>query len=319
MGTTIKILQKLAAKLESNYGVYTAPDVLLPFKSKGHDQTFGMIEDESIIGVAQRDLPIQGVRHFKGNLEGQLDKLTMDVLFEAAFGANTTGAFTLPTDKNTKSLSLCALDQVKTNKYAGVVVNNFVLKSEAEKDLSVTMDLLSNVAETRDDTAFPTINTNPGARFAHHMAGGSNGYIRVGDQVDALAAGDNSTIIKAIQWGINWNFKEDFVNAVGSLQPLSGLCEPSMEITLAQHDSDTWKTWRDAGTGLQLEAYFYISAAGTLLVQVPNFLIEEITDVDGDKPGLTLKCRVGRNGLSTSYTNTFMAFNSAIKAVRVNA
>ena len=319
MAPTIKILRKLAAKLESSYGVYTAPDILIPFKAKEHKQAFAMIEDESIIGVAQRDIPMQGVRKFSGNLDATIDKLTMDVIFEAAFGANSSGTFTLPTDKNTKSLSLCALDAVKTNKYAGVVINNFQIKSEAEKDLSYTCDLLSNVAETRDDTSFPTINTNPGAKFAHHMAGGTNGYVRIGDQADALSSGDNQTIIKSLSIGLNWNFKEDFVNAVGSLQPLSGICEPSLEIELAEHSTDAFKAWRDAGTGLQFEAYWYIAATGTLKIQVPNFIIEDIAEKDGDKIGQTLKCRVGRNGTGTSYTNAYMTFVSPVKAIRVQA
>jgi hypothetical protein len=319
MSVNIKTLQKLAAKKETLYGSYTAPDVLIPFKAKEHKQAFSMIEDESIVGVAQKDLPMLGVRKFSGNLDAQIDKLTMDVIFEAAFGANSSGTFTVPTTKNEISLSLCALDAVKTNKYAGVVINNFQIKSEAEKDLSYTCDLLSNVAETRDDTAFPTINTSPGARFGHHMAGGASGYIRIGDQADDLAAGDNQTIIKALTIGLNWNFKEDFVNAVGSLQPLSGICEPSLSIELAEHSTDAFKAWRDAGTGLQLEAYWYIAATGTLKIQVPNFLIEDIADKDGDKIGQTLKCRVGRNGTGTSYTNARMAFVSPIKAIRVQA
>ena len=319
MGTTIKILQKLAAKLESNYGAYTAPDVLIPFKAKEHKQAFGMIEDESIVGVAQKDLPIQGVRKFSGNLDAQLDKLTMDVIFEAAFGANSSGTFTIPITSNTKSLSLCALDQVKTNKYAGVVVNNFQIKSAAEGDLSYTCDLLSNVAEVRDDTAFPTINVNPGARFAHHMAGGTNGYIRIGDQADALASGDNCSIIKDITFGLNWNFAEDFVNAVGSLQPLSGQSVVSLDFTLAQHDSDQWKVWRDAGTALQLEYYCYQAAAGTLKIQIPNFIIEECPEGNAVKPTIAVKCKVGRNGMGTSYSNANMAFVSAMKAIRVAA
>jgi len=319
MGVTRKPIQKLSARLEAAYGSYLAPNVQLPFKAKEHKQAFDMIDDESIVGVAQKDLPVQGVRKMSGNLDCQLDVLTCEVILEAAFGANAAGVFTLPTDKNEKSLSLVALDEVKTNKYAGVVINNFIITSEAEQGLSFTGDLIANVAEVRDDTAFPAPATEPGTRITHSHAGGTNGYVRLAVHGAALDSGDNVAIIKSISYGLNWNFTEDFVNAVGSLQPRSAWCETTLDIVLAEHATDDWKTWRDAVTKLQLEAYYYASATATLKMQVPNLIIEEIDEGDEDKPQITLKCRVGRNGTGVAYVNTDMAFVSPLRATVVNS
>jgi len=318
MGTTQKHLRKIAAIIESAYGVYEAPDTLLPFVQASPKQSFAMIEDESIVGVATKDLPVQGVRKVDGNFETEADILACIPLLEAAFGANTAKVFTLPADKNTKTLSICALDEVKTNKYAGVFVNNFMLKSSAEGDLRITADLLSAIAETRDDTAFPTVSVNPGARLLHqHMSG--SGYVRIGDHADALAAGDNYTNIKDIGFGINWNFALDYANSQTALTPLSGRPDVTLEITLADHSADTFIAARDAGTKLQLEALYYYSATGSLLIQIPNFIIEDVVISGDDKAKLELKTVVGRNGISTSYENANMAFNSAIKTTLINS
>lgn len=318
MAVTKKVLRKVAAKLESSYGVYVAPDVLLPFTSATPKQGFSMIPDESIVGIAFKGLPAQGVRKLDGSIEMQADLNTLPVILEAAFGTNSTGVFTCPATSNNKSLSICGLDGVKTNKYTSCFLNNFAFKSEAEGGVMVSADVLSAIAETRDDTDFPTINTTAGTRILHqHCA--SSGYFRIGDQSDALAAGDNRTDLKALNFGINWGFALDYANGQGALQPQSVAGEATLSFTIAEHTSDAFMAWRDARTVLQLSALYYLSATKTMLIEIPNFVITECVISGDDKAKQEVACAVARNGISTAYENANMTFNSPVRVTIVNS
>lgn len=322
MPVTTKILRKAAIKVEGTAGTYDAPNALLPFTSVQPKLELSQIEDESILGTSFKDTPLAGVRKATGSIACQAEAFVLEPMLEAAFGAVGSKIFTLPEAGNSKSISLCVLDAVKTNKYAGLYLNNFTLQSKAEAGLDWTTDLIGYVNEVRDDTSFPSISVNPGTRFLHQHLYAGSGYARLGDQADALAVGDNLTNLKDVMFKVNWNFAHDFVNSQDSLQPVSGgggRPECDFTLQLASHSVDTYHAWRDAGTLLQAEFLYYASATAQLKIQVTNFKIIDVDVTQDDKARLDIKCKVGRNGRGTSYVNGNMTTTSPIRITLTNA
>ena len=313
MSITTKTLRKVAAVIEDTYGTYKTPTTLLPFTAESISQKFSMIEDASITGQNFKDLPVQGIRDNAGSLESQVDVLTLPVLLEAACGAaGVAGVYTPVTvARNLKSLSLCCLDGVKTVKKAGICVNNFKISSSAEGDLKASLDGVSSVAEVRDDTSFPTPSIFPGVRLVHRHAEGT-GYIRIGDQADALASGDNQKLT-SFECTLNPNFILEAYNSQSKTAPVSCGMEAGLSFTIAEHDADTFFVWRDNLTALQLKAYFYVSSAASLLIEIPNFIVSEVAVTEDDKAKQTVTCMVARNGIGSSYSNANMTFNAPIR------
>lgn len=316
MPPSIQILKKVAGIIEVTPGTYLAPNVLLPFTSFTPKFEYAMIEDESIVGIAFPDLPVQGVHKVAGSLAAQVDIDSIEVLLEAALGSVSSQVYSCPTTKNVKSMSFVMLDEVKTNKYAGVYLNSFMLESEAEGDLKVAADIIGWKAEVRDDTAFPAMSTEPGTRLVHHHACGSGtGYMRIGDQTDALAAGDNFTP-ESIAAGINWQFDHQYGNCQEPLIPLSGAAgrpEAVFNFTVPRHEADTLLGFRDNHTSLQAELLYYASASANLKIQIPNLVIESLEKSDDDVTKLNIACKVARNGIGSNYSNTNMSFNTPIQ------
>ena len=320
MGTSTKILRKANIEIEGTAGFYQEPNVELPFTTFEVRQNFDTIADESIVGVAFPDLPVQGVRKVGGAVTAQVDVATIAAMLEAVTG-DASSPYDCGATTNLKTLSIVALDEVKTYKYAGCVVNSFELTSEPEGDLNYSCEVLGWKAETRDDTAFPTASTVAGERLVHHHAGGTNGYVRIGDQGDALAAGDNQEI-GPISMGINWNFAEQFYNDQGTLQLLSGgggRPEASFSFQISRHDADTFLGFRDNRTALQAEINYYATATAILLVQVPNFIIQDLTVTGDDTAMIDVTCAVARNGIGANYSNANMSFNTPIRFTLTNS
>lgn len=323
MSVTRKALMRMACVREGTPGTYTAPSVELPFTSQDVNQEWETIADNSIVGVAFKDIPAQGVRGVRGPLEVQADLDTMSVLLKAGFGYLDTGVYTMPADKNEEALSFVRLDGVKTNKYAGCFLNNFAFKSSAKEDAKISADVLGYRVETRDDTAFPAMSTTPGTRILHHHADSirGSGYVRIGTQDDALAAGDN-VFVKEINFGVNWQFDFDYYNGIESLIPLSGQAgtpETTFSMIVNRHETDNYKTWVDARTALQAEILYYASATKTMLIRIPNFILTGAPISGDDVPSVELKTVVGRNGTGTSYDNANMEFVSPIQVTITNS
>lgn len=319
MAETKKILRKAAFVDEVAYGSYVAPTYLIPFLSGIPKQSFNMIEDDSIIGIAHKALPLQGVRSLGGSVEINADAITLPLFLRQICGAAAVGTVYTPVnDRNEKSMSGCVLDAVKTNKFAGVVMNSFKMSSQSDGKLKISFEAMSSIAEVRDGTAFPTITYYPGTEFLHQHASGANGYFRIGNQDDALAAGDNLDI-KSWELGINWAFALDSVNSQTQLQPKNGVCETTLAVQIAEHTTDTWKAAADARTPMQLQARFYAAADADLIVKIPNFIISDAAVSEDDKARVDLTTVVGRNGIGTDYENTNMSFNTPFQFTLVNS
>jgi len=323
MAITTKVTRKVGWKIEGTPGTYDAPSVQFPFTEFGLKQGFDLIEDKSIVGVAFPDLPLQGVRKVGGPIGGEVDVATIVVILEAALGAASSKVYSLPVDKNEKTLTFVSLDAVKANKYAGCVVNNFKLSSKSGAALEFSSDILGWRAEDRDATTdFPSLTTLAGTKLTHLHMGQTNGYFRIGDQVNALVAGDNLANIDSVEVGHNWNFAESMVNDAGTLQLLSGEGgdpEGDFSFTIARHESDAFKTYRDDRTVLQAEILYYASSTAQLKIQIPNLIVESVDDTGDNVTKLPIKCRIARNGIGQSYSNANMAFVTPIRITVTNS
>lgn len=316
---TRKVTRKFAVKKEGTKGTYEAPDILIAFESGLAKQTFTMLEDESITGTAFKNLPLQNVRAIEGSKSVVADVATLPFFLEQLCGAEgIAGVYKPDMQKNDFSFSLASLDGVKTNKYAGLCMNNFMLVSEAENKVKINFDIISPEAEVRDDTSFPSISTAPTIELLHRHLDGT-GYFRIGDQANALASGDNITDLKKIEFGNNWNFALDAVNSIKQLPAVSGQADMTLSIQIAEHTTDNYKTWLDARTPLQLEAYWYASAAATLKLQIPNIIITDVVISEDDKGRVDLTLAVGRNGYGTNYDNDNMEFIEPFALTLVNS
>lgn len=321
MATTRKRLKTVAVVREGTPGSYTAPTTLLPYTTFDVHQEFEMIEDLSIVGVAFADLPVQGARLILGTIEPQGEVTAIAPLMKWAFGYNSSTLYTCPADKNEEAISIVAKDDVKTYKYAGCYCKSFTVSSAPKGPLIFKFDVIGWKAETRDDTAWPTISVNPGTRILHQHAGSTNGYARLADQADALAAGDNQEV-KNISFGVNWNFDNDFVNDQGTLIPLSGhggIPSADLSIQIARHTSDTWKAARDAATALQAAIRYYAGAAAAMLFEFPNLSIKTMPESGDEVPSQDITFNVARNGRGTTYSNANMSFVSPIRLTLTNS
>jgi hypothetical protein len=315
---TAKVLKKLSAQVQSGSSYEESAPFLMPFTSETLSQNYDPIEDMSNVGVGFRDIPQQGPRHTSGSVEQNIDVISCETIFEAAFGANSSGVFTL--GSNSKKLSLCGLNDANAVKYANVYIKTLKISAAAAGLWNMSYEIVGVTAQDRAATGtFPASPTAPGDPFTFHEAGGT-GYVRIGDATDALSSSDEINI-EDFNLDITCGFDEQYCNeGTGTLTPIFGQVEPvvSGSFTVARHDSDTYLDWVDAHTPLQMTVYAYKSAAATMLIEIPRFIIKvDMSDDSLTKQNVSMM--IGRNGTGSSYKNTNMSFTSPVRITIVNS
>ena len=318
--STVKVLRKVAAQIQAGATYEAGAMYLLPLLGGILNQNFNQIDDNSINGEAFMDIPQQGTRMVGGDgLSFQVDKISIETILEAAFGTNAFQVFSL--GSNTKKLSICTLDSVNANQYANAYIKRLALSSSVNSVWQADMDFVHETAESRVATSnFPAAPTAYEEPFTFHEAGGTNGYIRIGDAVDALDSGDN-VCFEDLNLELNNGFDNQFTNCgLGTLTPLFGMAVPACtgSFTVARHDTDNYLDWQDAHTPLQMEILIYKSATAQLKIEIPRFVIKA-TPTDDDITKIDVEMLIGRNGTGTSYKNTNMAFTSPIRITLTNA
>jgi hypothetical protein len=307
-----KVLKRLTAQLQAGSTYESNAPIEIPFKTETLSQKYDPINDEAYLGQAFASLPQQGNRHTKGSISQNLDIVSCFPIFEAAFGANSSGVFTL--GSNSKKLSMCGLNSVNASQYANVYVTKIKISGSAGNLMSVEYDVMSVTAQSRQATsAFPASPTAPGIPFTFSEAGGT-GYVRVGDQADALSASDEINI-EEFSIDITTGFDEQFCNeGTGTLTPTFGMVTPTIEgsFKLSRHTNDNFQAWSDNETALQMAISLYKSSTANILLEIPNFLCTvELSDEELTKPTVTMM--IGRNGVGTSYSNSNMSFVSPLR------
>jgi hypothetical protein len=316
---TVKVLRKMAGQLQSGASYESNAMIALPLLSGQATQTYDVIEDESISGSAFRDVPQQGSRHtFESSLGFQLDKVSAVPLFSAFFSSPSVGVYTYAS--HTNKMSICTLNDIKANRYANVYLNSWALKGGVNANWTMDCGFIGATAEDRAATSnYPAV-TVYDEPFTFHEAGGTSGYVRIGDTADALAAGDNIKI-EDFNLSITNGFTGQWCNdGKGTLTPIFGGSLPTISgsFTFSRHDTDNPFTWADADTALQMEIMIYKSAMANLKIQLPRVKISPTLD-DSDTTKVTADLMIGRNGLGTTYKNANMAFVAPIKLTLVNS
>lgn len=309
MGTDVKVIRKLSAQIQAGATFEDGAMQLIPLLSGFPMQTFDPIDNEAISGEAFRDIPQQGNRHVAGSFSMNLDKTSIQTILEAASG--TTGPYTFGT--NTKKLSLVGSDQIKTNEYANVYVKRLAINGSENGILTADVDIVGVTAEDRQALSHPSSTAYDADPFTFPELGGTNGYVRAGDDTDALASGDNLEI-ESFSLEIITGFDEQFYNARGTLTPVFGMVPPSVtgSFVVSRHDTDQWQTWAEGHESLQMNLLAYKSATAQFLIEIPRFIAKpEVTDEDVNK--INVEQLIGRNGVTGTVVNSNMNFVSPIR------
>jgi hypothetical protein len=313
-----KVLKRLTAQIQSGSTYESDAPFEMPFTAETLSQKYTGINDEAFLGQAFANVPQQGARDTGGSITQNLDAISCEAILEAAFGANSSGVFTL--GSNTKKLSLCGLNSVNAIKYANAYVKRLRLSGSAGNLWALDYDIMSVTAQAREVVGnFPASPTAPGTPFTFHEAGGT-GYVRIGDDTDALAGGDEINI-EDFSIDITCGFDNQYCNeGTGTLTPTFGMVTPTIEgsFKIARHDTDNYADWADADTALQMAIYIYKSATANVLIEIPRLKINvELGDEELTKPSITMM--IGRNGVGTSYLNDNMEFVSPVRITVVNS
>ena len=316
MSDTIKILRKLSYELQSTASYEDSSMVLAPLLSGIPVQSFDSIEDEAIDGGGFRDTSLQGPRKTGGSISQYLDKTSIRVLLKAAFGneIGVTPQVLSPSDNELK-LSIGGLDGVKYNQYADCYVTRLRIEGSAGQAFNVSWDFISPTAEVRAATAGYPTPAAFGERFSFHEMGGLNGYFRVGNCDDALDSGDN-LCVEDFFIEISNMMDYQYSNCgIGSLTPrwgMGGNIQVTAGFTVARHDADDFLSWRDGDTGLQLDANIYKAADSQFRIYLPWTKCKASVS-DDPTAKVNVELMVSRNGESTNYYNSNMAYNEPIR------
>jgi len=312
MSDTIKILRKLSYEVQGTASYEDSNMVLAPLLSGIPVQSFDPIEDEAIDGGGFRDTSLQGPRKTGGSISQYLDVTSIRELLKVALG--TDGG--IYPGNNEEKLSIGGLDGVKYNKYADCYVSRIRIEGSAGQAFTVNWDFISPTAEVRAATAGYPTPTAFRERMSFHEMGGLNGYLRVSDCDDALDSADNLCVedfFVEVQNLIDYQHSNC---GVGSLTPrwgMGGNIQVTCGFTVARHDADDFLGWRDGDTGLQLDAVVYKASDNQFRIRIPwSKCKAQVSDDPTAKVNVELM--VSRNGESSNYYNSNMAWNEPIRA-----
>jgi hypothetical protein len=322
-----KILRKVAMQIQPSTTYAATVMNQMAFSDGIFNQGFDPIEDDGIIGVGFNNTPLQGLRHVGGSYSFNLDPLTIPILLEATLGRKATTAYDFNGSHNV-NMSIAELNAINCVQYTSCYSKALKLSGSKGGLIKVDADIFSIRIQNRGATStYPAPTVSAGVPMSFHELGGANGYVRLGDQADVLAAGDDIKI-ESFNIDIVSGFDESYANendvgtpeALASLIPVWGMVPPSVKCSfkIPRYSLEQYQTWQAANTPLQLEFYAYKSATSTVKIQIPNLVIKAALE-SGELTTVNVECMIGRNGVSTSYTNAYMTFNSPIKFTVVNS
>lgn len=314
----VKIFKRLAAQIQAGSTYEDSAMFLLPFLSSGLQQSTDPIEDGSIVGLAFKDIPKQGPRHIAGGNSQTLDVVSCAPILQALFGAPASSVYTLT--GNPARLSICGLDSVSANQYASQYIKNLKISGSAANLMQLDYDLFGITSVVRAArSAFPASPTVNDDSFSFHEMGGSYGWARVGDAVDALTAADDISIEDfslEIEGGQDEQFDND---GILSLAPEFGMAGTGCKLsfTVTRFANAQWLTWMDDFVPLQASFRIGKSATKYLQIDIPRFVVKsELTEDEITKVNVTAD--LSRNGVGTSYKNTNMSFTAPVQITIVN-
>lgn len=282
-GTETKLGTKAVAGWTT---AYSAVDVAVPYSSETLSRQFERSEDDSLVGSGAMVPSVQSNEVAQGDTSHILDYNNFNSMLKAWFGAEAAGVFTI--SETLGEYRYIELDKsVDRWRFGPSKATKIVISGQAGDWVKGTWSWAVKTL-ARSATAFPAI--SPAARNKVHFKNMS--YFWIGDQADALGAGDKFAI-SAFELTLERNLvTDDYASGDSSgnetqiLEPIgSGFRSASLKLTFPRYSTTTEAIidWKDADTALQADFLFSLSGE-TFRVQIPNLVITEGFDVNVGGP-----------------------------------
>jgi hypothetical protein len=291
MSDSLGFLSKMAAVSVANWdSAYNASGIAgIPFTSESFAVNYERIQIDSLIGAGGREPSEQGNQAIEGTTEHELDFDNFELLFEAGFGALGGGTFTI-VDRLAEYLFLEFEKETARYRVGAAKCTKFTISGEKGGLIKCAFDWL---AKDFDDNATAwqagaTISSSLKARFL-------DVDFWLGDQVDALAAGDRFAI-DSFEFTFDRGLKGDDYVSTGTaataklpIDPVEGARHTAtFSMSMPRKSADTIVAWKQADTALQgrLEIARAGTGGGSYTLEMAHLVIPDGFDspISGDAP-----------------------------------
>lgn len=271
-------------KVAATWGAaFVAADTRLTIVSENITANVERLASEALVGSSGAHQSEAYVELCSGDITFELDYNNCHDLLGYALGYGSTGNY-YPADPfpDTKYFHLTIDKYTRRWYFRSCCVNSVEITGSSgdSKPITVTLNVTA-YACTRDATVFPTLTfTTPNRAFFKHIT-----YFRIGDQADALAAGDNFRI-NSFSLRMENNLKtddKDTGSATNLVEPIrNGFRKCTFKFGFPRYLSiaETIQALTAADTALQATMNLTDGADAV------NILIAQMKGVDG--PGLNV-------------------------------
>lgn len=254
---------RMAIGLESTYGTAVAVTQAVPYLTENIAHNKERLNDESLTGDAGFNRSFVGQESNMGPLSFNLDYGNLDMLIAAAMGAASTPALVTDLYGNTYTLAdeidhsiTAAIDKdVSVHEWRGCKINKLTLRGETSRPVTAEIELVAydrKVTGTENDSAAiaaATVLEVPVCMFGDLT-------FRLGDLTDALTSNDD-LCISGFELVIDNKLKTDDITNCGLDEPeRDGRRVITLNVTLPSYQADTYTTYKDADTELQVNMIF---------------------------------------------------------------
>jgi len=288
MADALGIKAKMGVKSVATWATaYAAVDTAIPFVDESITRNYARVQRSALLGYGGRESSDQGVQTTQGTVNFELDYNNFIPILKQAMGAEAGGVITITDTIDSLFLWLEFEKQVSRYRAGPAKATKFTISGDANSTDPVKLSVEYTCRDVvQSATAFPAITpSTPDRVIFRHLT-----LFRLGDQGDALAAGDQLPL---------QSFELSFDRAYKTDDYGSALTEPEMPLAPAENDfrsaslklkfaryaADTIPAWKDADTALQCAFLFSGPSAQTFGIEVPNMRITEGFDAPIGGPG----------------------------------
>jgi len=275
------VLGKLGIGEETSaYGTVATATEMLRLLSEGISPEIARVASPILDGTAAQREDRRGNKTVAGDLEIEMDYDNNDLLFEAAFGSESSGVYDLVETEHL-SLTLWIEKTVSRFQALGAKINSFTLAGSAGENWIGTFNFKSKDSD-RVATAFAGISLTSSEPWAFDST-----KIRLAIQ-DAALDDDDQIYMTNASIEINHNLDDGAYRSNSDL-PLehlkSGFREIKVTGEIARYDTDQYATWEAAETLLQMDFTIPGTGSNNALIQLPVLKITQIPNVPISGPG----------------------------------
>lgn len=264
----------------SAYGTAATATEMLRMLSESISPEIARVSSPILDGTAAQREDRRGNKTVAGDIEIEMDYDNNDLLFEAAFGAESSGVYDLVETEHI-SLTLWIEKTVSRFRAIGAKVNSFALAGSAGENWIGTFNFKSEDSD-RVATAFAGISLTASEPWAFDST-----KIRLANLDNVIADGDQIYMTN-VSIEVNHNLDDGAYRSNSDL-PLEHLKAGFREIKvtgeIARYDTDQYATWEAAETLLQMDFTIPGTGANTALIELPVLKITQIPNVPISGPG----------------------------------